>query len=134
MSDGRLSNIIHWKKKLHNGLDCAYLAQQLIAGVGVHRAVEVLPVRQGQQQERSYPGRSLVGGGDRVGCGADRGAGGRAEESLRVPRIGAQPRAFSRRLVVRVQALVGDSADAGSHRAAALQVHPEGPIHHLGQN
>ena len=68
-----------------------------------------------------------MGRRDGAGDGADGGPGRGAEESLRVPRLGAQPGAFGRRLVVRVQPLVRDSpgADAGWCRAAPLQVHPD---------
>ena len=76
-----------------------------------------------------------MGGRRGVGDGADRGSGRGAEEPLRVavPRLGAQPGAFGRRLVVRVQPLVRDPHGADARcRAAPLQVHPDGPIHHDG--
>lgn len=90
----------HPFKEIAQRWDCAYLAQELVAGVRVHGAVHALAVRQGQQQERSYPGRSLVGRRDWARDGAGGGAGRGAEESVRVPRLGAQPGALGRRLVV----------------------------------
>lgn len=143
MSDRLLSNVSthHSFREIAQRADCAYLTEQLLACVRVHGAAHAaLPVREGQQEEPSDPGRPLlvrvvrvvrVDGG--VGRGAERGARRRAQQEppMRVRRsLGAQPDALGRRLVVRVQPLVGDSAAAAGRRAAPLQVHPEGPAQH----